>query len=118
MSYTVADDIDFTDVVVEVPCPYRNVEVSGDQRVSHDRQNLVWNIGEAEAESEGRLEFTVDDDDMDEEAFYPIAVHFRTQSLYAGVDISNVQNLSSDEEFEPKFEKRLIAHKFQITNES
>lgn len=105
------------DVVITIPCPSSEApEVTnndGDYHFDHKTKMLTWTISEISSDNgSGSLEFSIPE--VEEEAMYPINIHFTSENTFAKIEVLSINQVDGDEPVDYVCKSMLKTEKYVI----
>eukprot|EP01083_Nonionella_stella_P060735 158446_1 len=108
-------NIALKNVIISLPVPSKqepeitNCE-NGDTAFDRRDEELQWILNDLEGETEGSLEYVVDDVQLED--LYPICVHFEIENTYSQIAIENIHDTDNEQQFENSVKGTCVAEKF------
>jgi len=117
-SITLTSNVDYTlnNVVVTVPMEERPEQEEDEDcpgEWQHSNGELIWQVGDVEGGETAKLDLVLNNEEDDEDLFYPISLNFSSNTVLSGMNVDNITDQDdNDVQYEPSYE--CIVSKYNI----
>jgi len=85
---------------------------NGDTKFSRGDKEFQWILYDLEADTEGSLEYVVEDVQLED--MWPIAVHFEIETTYSQIEVKAVHDLDNENQFEFSAKGTCVTEKYLL----